>query len=218
MESEHLIGYTIRALSNLFRRQLMSHQPPGGKPCSETAGMIMGYLCEHVGDQLCQHDIEQVFCIRRSTASRFLIALEKEEMIERVSRLAQADPFIQEMPDKYDTYIEQGGTNVSGGQKQRLCIARALLKKPKILILDDSTSAVDTKTDALIRQAFREEIPDTTKFILAQRISSVQDADHILVLDDGHISAYGTHEELLKTSQIYQEVFASQQKGGEEDA
>ena len=137
---------------------------------------------------------------------------------ERVCRLAQADPFIQEMPDKYDTYIEQGGTNVSGGQKQRLCIARALLKKPKILILDDSTSAVDTKTDALIRQAFREEIPDTTKFIIAQRISSVQDADHILVLDDGHISAYGTHEELLKTSQIYQEVFASQQKGGEEDA
>ena len=140
------------------------------------------------------------------------------EEIERVCRLAQADPFIQEMPDKYDTYIEQGGTNVSGGQKQRLCIARALLKKPKILILDDSTSAVDTKTDALIRQAFREEIPDTTKFIIAQRISSVQDADHILVLDDGHISAYGTHEELLKTSQIYQEVFASQQKGGEEDA
>lgn len=141
-----------------------------------------------------------------------------DEEIERVCRLAQADPFIQEMPDKYDTYIEQGGTNVSGGQKQRLCIARALLKKPKILILDDSTSAVDTKTDALIRQAFREEIPDTTKFIIAQRISSVQDADHILVLDDGHISAYDTHEELLKTSQIYQEVFASQQKGGEEDA
>lgn len=141
-----------------------------------------------------------------------------DEEIERMCRLAQADPFIQEMPDKYDTYIEQGGTNVSGGQKQRLCIARALLKKPKILILDDSTSAVDTKTDALIRQAFREEIPDTTKFIIAQRISSVQDADHILVLDDGHISAYGTHEELLKTSQIYQEVFASQQKGGEEDA
>lgn len=141
-----------------------------------------------------------------------------DEEIERVCRLAQADPFIQEMPDKYDTYIEQGGTNVSGGQKQRLCIARALLKKPKILILDDSTSAVDTKTDALIRQAFREEIPDTTKFIIAQRISSVQDADHILVLDDGHISAYGTHEELLRTSQIYQEVFASQQKGGEEDA
>lgn len=141
-----------------------------------------------------------------------------DEEIERMCRLAQADPFIQEMPDQYDTYIEQGGTNVSGGQKQRLCIARALLKKPKILILDDSTSAVDTKTDALIRQAFREEIPDTTKFIIAQRISSVQDADHILVLDDGHISAYGTHEELLKTSQIYQEVFASQQKGGEEDA
>ena len=121
------------------------------------------------------------------------------------------------MPDKYDTYIEQGGTNVSGGQKQRLCIARALLKKPKILILDDSTSAVDTKTDALIRQAFREEIPDTTKFIIAQRISRYR-MPTIFWCYDGHISAYGTHEELLKTSQIYQEVFASQQKGGEEDA
>ena len=127
-------------------------------------------------------------------------------------QLAQADAFIQEMPDKYDTHIEQGGTNVSGGQKQRLCIARALLKKPKILILDDSTSAVDTKTDARIRKAFREEIPDTTKFIIAQRISSVQDADHIIVLDDGHISGFGTHEELLRTNQIYQEVYQSQNK------
>ena len=140
-----------------------------------------------------------------------------DEEIVRVCKLAQADSFVQEMPKKYDTYIEQGGTNVSGGQKQRLCIARALLKKPKILILDDSTSAVDTKTDALIRQAFREEIPDTTKFIIAQRISSVQDADHIIVLDDGHISGYGTHEELLRDNQIYQEVFASQNKGGEQD-
>ena len=138
-----------------------------------------------------------------------------EEMV-RVCRLAQADPFIQEFPDKYDTYIEQGGTNVSGGQKQRLCIARALLKKPKILILDDSTSAVDTKTDALIRQAFLEEIPDTTKIIIAQRVSSVQDADQIVVMDGGKINAVGTHEELLKSNQIYREVYESQQKGGSE--
>ena len=133
-------------------------------------------------------------------------------MIE-VCKLAQADDFIQRMPDKYDTYIEQGGTNVSGGQRQRLCIARALLKKPKILILDDSTSAVDTKTDALIRKAFKEKIPDTTKIIIAQRISSVQDADKIIVLDNGIINAVGSHEELLRSNKIYQEVFYSQQKG-----
>ena len=139
-----------------------------------------------------------------------------EEMI-RMCKLAQADPFIQEFPDKYDTYIEQGGSNVSGGQKQRLCIARALLKKPKILILDDSTSAVDTKTDALIRKAFREEIPDTTKFIIAQRISSIEDADKILVMDGGKISAMGTHEELLKTCDIYREIYESQTKGGDEN-
>ena len=139
-----------------------------------------------------------------------------EEMV-RVCKLAQADPFIQEFPDKYDTYIEQGGSNVSGGQKQRLCIARALLKKPKILILDDSTSAVDTKTDALIRKAFREEIPDTTKFIIAQRISSIEDADKILVMDGGKISAMGTHEELLKTCDIYREIYESQTKGGDEN-
>ncbi len=132
-------------------------------------------------------------------------------------QLAQADGFIQEFPDGYDTHIEQGGRNVSGGQKQRLCIARALLKKPKILILDDSTSAVDTKTDALIRRAFREEIPDTTKFIIAQRISSVEDADVILVMDDGKIVDIGTHEELLRSSQIYHEVYTSQMKGGDED-
>ena len=132
-----------------------------------------------------------------------------EEMIE-VCKLAQADDFIQRMPDKYDTYIEQGGTNVSGGQRQRLCIARALLKKPKILILDDSTSAVDTKTDALIRKAFKEKIPDTTKIIIAQRISSVQDADKIIVLDNGIINAVGSHEELLRSNKIYQEVFYSQ--------
>ena len=140
-----------------------------------------------------------------------------DEDLVRVCKLAQADEFIQTFPDKYDTYIEQGGTNVSGGQKQRLCIARALLKKPKILIMDDSTSAVDTKTDALIRQAMREEIPDTTKFIIAQRISSVQDADLILVMENGRIDACGTHEELLKSSDIYREVYASQNKTGGEN-
>ena len=136
-----------------------------------------------------------------------------EEMVH-ACKLACADEFIRTFPDGYDTHIEQGGTNVSGGQKQRLCIARALLKKPQILILDDSTSAVDTHTDAMIRKAFREEIPNTTKLIIAQRISSIQDADLIVVLDGGKISAMGTHDELLKTSTIYQEVFYSQQKGG----
>ena len=136
--------------------------------------------------------------------------------VERVCKLAQADSFIQRFPDKYDTYIEQGGTNVSGGQKQRLCIARALLKKPKILILDDSTSAVDSKTDALIRQAFREEIPDTTRIIIAQRVSSVEDADVIIVMDNGEINGIGTSEELLKTNAIYREVYESQMKGGED--
>ncbi len=140
-----------------------------------------------------------------------------DEELKRVCRLAQADEFIEQMPDKYDTYIEQGGTNVSGGQKQRLCIARALLKKPKVLILDDSTSAVDTKTDALIRKAFAEEIPNTTKLIIAQRISSVQDADQIIILDGGAIQAVGTHDELLTTNTIYQEIYNQQmKKGGEE--
>ena len=140
-----------------------------------------------------------------------------DEEIERVCKLAQADEFIQTFPDKYDTYIEQGGSNVSGGQKQRLCIARALLKKPKILILDDSTSAVDTKTDASIRRAFREEIPNTTKIIIAQRISSVEDADKIIVMDNGEINGIGTHEELLKNNEIYREVYNSQVKGGGDD-
>ena len=139
------------------------------------------------------------------------------EEVQRVCRLAQADGFIQEFPAGYNTMIVEGGNNVSGGQKQRLCIARALLKKPKILILDDSTSAVDTRTDALIRQAFREEIPDTTKIIIAQRISSVEDADMIIVMENGEINGIGTSEELLKTNAIYREVYESQLKGGEDD-
>lgn len=139
-----------------------------------------------------------------------------EELIH-ACELAQADDFVKRFPKGYDTYIEQGGSNVSGGQKQRLCIARALLKNPKILILDDSTSAVDTRTDAMIRKAFREEIPNTTKIIIAQRISSVEDADQIIVLDDGQINGIGTHEELLETNAIYREVHESQKKGGSED-
>lgn len=140
-----------------------------------------------------------------------------DEEMEEACKLAQADDFIQGFPEKYDTYIEQGGANVSGGQKQRLCIARALLKKPKILILDDSTSAVDTKTDALIRKAFAEYIPETTKLIIAQRISSVQDADRIIVMESGSINGIGTHEELLANNSIYQEIYTSQNKAGDQD-
>ena len=139
-----------------------------------------------------------------------------DEEVKRVCKLAQADGFVQEFPNGYNTKIVQGGNNVSGGQKQRLCIARALLKKPKILILDDSTSAVDTKTDALIRKAFREEIPNTTKIIIAQRVSSIEDADQIIVLDGGQIMGIGTSEELLKTNEIYREVYESQVKGGDD--
>ena len=137
-----------------------------------------------------------------------------DEEIINAAKLACADEFVSSMPDGYDTHIEQGGSNVSGGQKQRLCIARALLKNPKVLILDDSTSAVDTKTDALIRKGFKEYIPDTTKIIIAQRISSIQDADQIIVMDNGHIDAIGVHDELLKNNQIYQEVYYSQNKNG----
>ena len=139
-----------------------------------------------------------------------------DEELVRICKLACADEFVSAFPNGYDTFIERGGTNVSGGQKQRLCIARALLKKPKILILDDSTSAVDTKTDAMIRKAFREEIPGTTKIIIAQRISSVEDADRIIVLDGGQINGVGTHEELLKNNEIYREVYESQVKGGDD--
>ena len=141
-----------------------------------------------------------------------------QEELEEACKLAQADGFIKEFPSKYETVLDQGGTNVSGGQKQRICIARAMLKKPKILILDDSTSAVDTKTDALIRKAFREEIPNTTKIIIAQRVSSIEDADKIIVLNEGKIDGIGTSEELLKTNEIYREVYESQMKGGDEDA
>lgn len=140
-----------------------------------------------------------------------------DEEIIRVCKLAQAHDFIQSFPEQYDTYIEQGGVNVSGGQKQRLCIARALLKQPKILILDDSTSAVDTKTDQSIRKAFREEIPATTKIIIAQRISSIEDADKILVLSEGKLNGFGTHTELLKSNDIYRDVYQSQMKGGISD-
>ena len=137
-----------------------------------------------------------------------------EEECRQACMLSCADEFIQRFPDGYHTHIEQGGSNVSGGQKQRLCIARALLKKPKILILDDSTSAVDTATDMKIRKAFREEIPDTTKLIIAQRIASVQDADRIIVMEEGRIDGFGTHEELLESNEIYREVYLSQTKGG----
>ena len=138
-----------------------------------------------------------------------------DEDIVRVCKLAQADEFIEQFPDKYDTMLTQGGTNVSGGQKQRLCIARALLKHPKILILDDSTSAVDTRTDALIRKAFKEEIPDTTKIIIAQRVSSIEESDQIIVLDDGKIVEKGNHEELMKYNGIYADIYKTQTSGKE---
>ena len=140
-----------------------------------------------------------------------------DDEIKHACELAQADEFVSAMPDGYNTYIEQGGTNVSGGQKQRLCIARALLKNPKVLILDDSTSAVDTHTDALIQKGLSQYMPDTTKIVIAQRISSVQNADKILVFDNGRIVAQGTHDELLKSCDIYREVYESQQKGGNDD-
>ena len=140
-----------------------------------------------------------------------------DEELVAACKLAQADDFVRSFPDGYDTWIEQGGTNVSGGQKQRLCIARALLKKPKVLILDDSTSAVDTRTDALIRAGFKTYIPETTKIIIAQRVASVQDADMIIIMDNGRIAATGTHDELLRSSEIYREVCQQQANGGDDD-
>ena len=144
--------------------------------------------------------------------------LELIEKIKEAIKIAQGKDFVEKMDNKYESHIARGGTNVSGGQKQRLCIARALLKKPKIIILDDSTSAVDTATDASIRRAFREELAGSTKIIIAQRISSVQDADKIIIMDKGRIMAVGTHEELLASNEIYQEVYTSQNKGGDDDA
>ena len=146
-----------------------------------------------------------------STSARFL--LDKQEIKVKFIGI-EADEFIQTFPNKYDTYIEQGGTNVSGGQKQRLCIARAILKNPKIMILDDSTSAVDTKTDRLIRKGLKEDLPEMTKIVIAQRISSIEDADQIIIMDNGTINAIGTHEELLKSNKIYQEVYYTQNRTG----
>ena len=180
---------------------------------------VRDYSMEALRDQVAVVLQKNVLCsgtIRENL--RWGNADASDEELERICKLAQADEFIQRFPQKYDTYIEQGGANVSGGQKQRLCIARALLKKPKILILDDSTSAVDTKTDARIRAAFRSEIPGTTKLIIAQRVASVEDADLILVMDNGRIVDQGSHAQLLRSSQIYREVYESQNKAGEEDA
>ena len=161
-----------------------------------------GYVEAHINAQF----IYDVFVNMRMTHAT-------EEECREVCRMACADEFISKMPEQYETHIEQGGTNVSGGQKQRLCIARALLKKPKILILDDSTSAVDTATDAKIRKAFAEEIPDTTKIIIAQRITSVKDADRIIVMEDGEVHGFGTHEELMAANEIYRDVYESQMSG-----
>ena len=210
-------------------REVLAEKPTIGAPEDAVKTIENGGIdFEHVGfsyaddpGKLCLSDIDlhiksgETIGIIGGTGSGKPDATDEE--IAEVCRLAQADGFISQFPDGYDSHIEQGGTNVSGGQKQRLCIARALLKRPKVLILDDSTSAVDTRTDALIRKAFREYIPETTKIIIAQRISSVQDADRIIVMDGGRIDAVGTHEELLKSNKIYQEVYDSQQKGGGDD-
>ena len=209
-----IIGGTGSAKSSLV--QLIPRLYDVTKGCVKVGGIdVRNYSLESLRDQVSMVLQKNVlFSGTIYENIRWGDATASDEEVKHVCKLAQADGFIQEFPNGYNTKIVQGGNNVSGGQKQRLCIARALLKKPKILILDDSTSAVDTKTDALIRKAFREEIPNTTKIIIAQRVSSIEDADQIIVLDGGQIMGIGTSEELLKTNEIYREVYESQVKGG----
>ena len=209
-----IIGGTGSAKSSLV--QLIPRLYDVTKGCVKVGGIdVRDYSLESLRDQVSMVLQKNVlFSGTIYENIRWGDATASDEEVKRVCKLAQADGFVQEFPNGYNTQIVQGGNNVSGGQKQRLCIARALLKKPKILILDDSTSAVDTKTDALIRKAFREEIPNTTKIIIAQRVSSIEDADQIIVLDGGQIMGIGTSEELLKTNEIYREVYESQVKGG----
>ena len=209
-----IIGGTGSAKSSLV--QLIPRLYDVTKGCVKVGGIdVRDYSLESLRDQVSMVLQKNVlFSGTIYENIRWGDETASDEEVKRVCKLAQADGFVQEFPNGYNTQIVQGGNNVSGGQKQRLCIARALLKKPKILILDDSTSAVDTKTDALIRKAFREEIPNTTKIIIAQRISSIEDADQIIVLDGGQIMGIGTSEELLKTNEIYREVYESQVKGG----
>ena len=209
-----IIGGTGSAKSSLV--QLIPRLYDVTKGCVKVGGIdVRDYSLESLRDQVSMVLQKNVlFSGTIYENIRWGDATASDEEVKRVCKLAQADGFVQEFPNGYNTKIVQGGNNVSGGQKQRLCIARALLKKPKILILDDSTSAVDTKTDALIRKAFREEIPNTTKIIIAQRVSSIEDADQIIVLDGGQIMGIGTSEELLKTNEIYREVYESQVKGG----
>ncbi len=214
-ETIGIIGGTGSAKSTLV--QLIPRLYDATKGCVEVGGIdVRNYDIETLRDEVSM--VLQKNVLFSGTIKENLRWGNKEATDEELiaaCRQAQAEEFIESLPDKYDTHIEQGGTNVSGGQKQRLCIARALLKKPKILILDDSTSAVDTRTDALIRRAFKETIPDTTKIIIAQRISSVEEADRIIVLNDGKIDGFGTHDELLKTNDIYAEVYESQVKGAD---
>ena len=209
-----IIGGTGSAKSSLV--QLIPRLYDVTKGCVKVGGIdVRDYSLESLRDQVSMVLQKNVlFSGTIYENIRWGDATASDEEVKRVCKLAQADGFVQEFPNGYNTKIVQGGNNVSGGQKQRLCITRALLKKPKILILDDSTSAVDTKTDALIRKAFREEIPNTTKIIIAQRVSSIEDADQIIVLDGGQIMGIGTSEELLKTNEIYREVYESQVKGG----
>ena len=211
-----IIGGTGSAKSSLV--QLIPRLYDVTKGCVKVGGIdVRDYSLESLRDQVSMVLQKNVlFSGTIYENIRWGDETASDEEVKRVCKLAQADGFVQEFPNGYNTQIVQGGNNVSGGQKQRLCIARALLKKPKILILDDSTSAVDTKTDALIRKAFREEIPNTTKIIIAQRVSSIEDADQIIVLDGGQIMGIGTSEELLKTNEIYREVYESQVKGGDD--